>query len=215
MQKETPVADARSPILSAELRARNYWFVDGLPNLVTGMVLVLIGAALLAGQVKPERPLLLGVSLVAIVLYLAFALRIRQVVEWLKARITYPRTGYTAPPYLTEDSTLSPDRKRRAWLLIGLVVAVILVTRLVESRWICVAAGLLAGLSLWLAIRKNEKVSWIEVGAFPLVGLCLTIFPVAPRNRLPFFVLGAGLALALSGALRLVRYLRRNPAPSV
>ena len=208
------MADARSPILSAELRARNYWFVDGLPNLVTGMVLVLIGAALLAGQVKPERPLLLGVSLVAIVLYLAFALRIRQVVEWLKARITYPRTGYTAPPYLTEDATLSPDRKRRAWLLIGLVVAAILVTRLVESPWICLGGGLLAGLSLWLAIRKNEKVSWIEVFAFPFVGLCLAVFAVAPRNRLPFFVLGAGLALALSGALRLVRYLRRNPAPS-
>lgn len=208
------MADAASPVLNAEQRARNYWFVDGLPNLVTGIVLALIGAALLAGQVKPERPLLVGVSLVAIVLYLAFALRIRQVVEWLKARITYPRTGYTAPPYLAEDSTLPRDRRRRTWLLIAFMVAVILVTRFVESRWICLAVGLLAGLTLWLANRKNEKASWIDLLTFPFVGLCLAIFPVALRNRLPFFVLGAGLALALSGTLRLVRYLRRNPAPS-
>jgi|HubBroStandDraft_1064217.scaffolds.fasta_scaffold04978_5 hypothetical protein len=214
MQKGAPVADIHSPVLDAEQRARNYWFLDGLPNLVTGMVLLLMGFALLAGQMKPERPLLVGVSLVAVVLYLTFALRIRQVVEWLKARITYPRTGYTAPPYLTEDSALSPGRKRRAWVLIGFMVGVILVTRFVESRWICLAVGLLAGVSLWLAIRKSEKVSWIDLLTFPVVGSCLTVFPVAPRDRLPFFVLGAGLALALSGTLRLVQYLRRNPAPS-
>lgn len=234
MQKGTAVADIHSPVLDAEQRSWHYWFVDGLPNLVAGTACLLIGFFLLTAQARPRKPFVLGFGVAAMVLYGVLLFRMKQVIEWLKARITYPRTGYAAPPYFTNDNDTLPfdlttlslsgtdakrssdverlgqDRRRRAWLVIALLLLAVGATWFIESRWICLVVGLVASFSLWWGTRDNERAAWIEMIAFPFVGFYLLIFPVAQRNRMTFFVLGGGLALVLSGAFSLVRYLRHN-----
>ncbi len=236
------MTNADSPIVQAEQRSWNYWFIDGLPSLVAGIACLLAAFGLYTTSIRPENPVTIVLAIAALILYGVVVLRMREIIEWLKERITYPRTGYTAPPPARwrEDTALSQDltvlslqgadtkklseierlnanRKQRTWVLMVLALVAPSVTMEIESRWICLVVGVLAGLGLWLGMRKYERGSWIEVAAFPLIGLYLVIFPVARENRLGRlydFLAGGGLALMLSGTLRLVQYLRRNPASS-
>src|SRR5450755_151473 len=95
-----------SPILDAGQRAWRYWFADGLPTLVAGLCSLSFGfSTLYAGQ-RAETPLSVAVSLAGLGLYGAVLFRHREIVEWLKTRVTYPRTGYVRPPFASEDTTL-------------------------------------------------------------------------------------------------------------
>jgi intracellular septation protein A len=232
------MTELQSPVLRAEQRSWSYWFDDGLPNLVAGVACLLIGFGMLAAQARPRKPLVIVFGAIAFVLYGVVLIRMKQVIEWLKARITYPRTGYAAPPYFTQDMDTLPldltvltlngadakkawntgrlheDRNRRAGLVVGLTLMGLAAAWFIESRWICLAAGILVGLAIWLGTRKHERASWIEVVAFPFAGMYSLIFRTGKVDRLAVFVVGGGLALVLTGGLRLFQYLRRNPVPS-
>jgi hypothetical protein len=97
-------------IPEAERRAWSYWFVDGLPNLVAGLLCLLLASIsfLLSGPHPVRSPLVITLAAVALVIFAAVFIRFRQTLEWLKARITYPRTGYTAPPYFALTFDASP-----------------------------------------------------------------------------------------------------------
>lgn len=75
---------------SARQRARQYWQLDGLPRIVSGIFTVLLGAIVALLQTRANWPFLF-----LVVLFL-FEIQGGQkdIVEWLKARISYPRTGY-------------------------------------------------------------------------------------------------------------------------
>src|SRR5690242_2211429 len=75
---------------AARQRARQYWQLDGFPRIVSGAFTVLLGAILALLQTRANWPLLF------LVVFFLFEIQGGQkdVVEWLKARISYPRTGY-------------------------------------------------------------------------------------------------------------------------
>jgi len=222
------------PTLDAEQRAWRYWFADGLATIVAGITSLLIAFFLLY---EPHRKLTAvsgTVTAAAFGLYLVFLLRNKQIVEWLKARITYPRTGYVQPPYFTEDGTLPvdfmalgiegadaaraqdsarlhSDRKKRMMLVIGLVLIAVLGTMFVQNRWICAAA-------LWLSARKDQQLSWIVLAGFPFAGFYMTMFlasHVTGPDRIAYFLAGGGVLFVLDGVVSLIRYIRQNPMARV
>lgn len=226
---------AKNGIAQAEQRAWDYWFVDGLPNLVSGVACVLVATSLLSAAMRPRHTIIAITSIVSLVLYVFLLIRLRSVVEWLKERITYPRTGYVAPPNLPDDQALPvhlttlalreaerrrasevdqqyQHRKWQMWMIIALAVVGAAATWLIVSRWICLIVGFGVGGALWLATRKKQRISWIEITAMPLVGFCAFIVPVHRQDRLLVFVAGGGIALIISGTVSLIRYLQRNPA---
>jgi ABC-type cobalamin transport system permease subunit len=97
------VPDPTTPVLEAQQRCWSYWFIDGLPSLVAGPSCLIMALFLLAAQLRPTRPLTITFAIAALLLYPLMLFRMKQVIEWLKVRITYPRTGYTAPPYFVDD----------------------------------------------------------------------------------------------------------------
>jgi hypothetical protein len=230
------MTESQMPVVRAEQRSWAYWFADGLPNLVAGFACLLIGFGMIAAQARPRRLLVVAFGVFAFVLYGLALFRMKQVIEWLKARITYPRTGYTATPYFADKPDVLPidftkltmngadakreqdigrlhdDRKHQAWLVVVLTAVGIGVAWFVDNTWICLAAGVVAGLAIWVVAQKNERVLWIEVVAFPFVGYWLLLLHVGRVDRIALFVVGGGLALVFSGGFRLLQYLRRNPA---
>lgn len=233
-------AGSLSPILQAERRTWSYWFVDGLSNLVTGaLCLLLAGTFLLAASHPHTRsPLVIGATGLGIAIYAIMFFRLRQTLEWLKSRITYPRTGYTAPPSFTVDNTAGHqpgltmlalssvgenetaqrlhedlDVKRRAWFFVAVLAAEIISTVLIRNNWACAVAGIAMGVGIWLVARNDERMSWVVTLGLPFAGIYMFIFPTSrPRvMRAGFFLAGTGLALAFMGAMALMRYLRRNP----
>lgn len=231
--------NAESPVVAAERRAWNYWFIDGLPNLVAGLAcLVLSSTFIILMHYRHTRPLMIGLAILGIVIWGAVYIRLRQTLEWLKTRITYPRTGFAAPPYFTDDpkptsdlamlnlSTateketirellLSEDTRRRLWFMFGIFLAAAIVGAFIPSRLLCAAGGLITGAMIWLAARKDPRKSWSAVFGLFFAQMIFTFnFGTStPRvERAGFFMAGVGFALALTGTIALVRYLLRNPA---
>jgi hypothetical protein len=229
---------AESPVAKVERRAWNYWFVDGLPNLVAGLTCLLVSATVIVALDYRNRrsPLVIILVLVAFGLYMVIAIRFRKVLEWLKSRITYPRTGYAAPPYFTENSTptthltmlnlsglrqketltdalVSEDVRRRGWFFLGILVTAALVGAFIPSQWGCAAAGCAAGLLIWSITRKDERMSWTVVFALLFALMYAMNGSVFPHvEQVAYFMAGVGFVLTVAGAVACVRYLRRNPA---
>jgi hypothetical protein len=225
--------NAKSPLAAAQRRAWSYWFEDGLPTLVGGAGCAVFGLSFIF-----DHSLF---RLVLVALYGVIILRHRPIVEWLKARLTYPRTGYVTPPYspqgalppLPNSAALSlqadPERlakmaseqheqKRRMILVLIMLIAGVLGTMFIDSPWSYAAAGLDLALALWIMNGKDFRLSWIAIGTIPLIGFYLAIFSpdgLTPAHRLGYFVAADGLVIVADGAVALVRHLWRNPVASV
>lgn len=209
-----------SPVLEAERRAWQYWFADGLTNLFLGVTNLLFAFCMLY---TPREPTVLSVSnvlpvaawIVVLGLYVLLSLRHREVVEWLKTKITYPRTGYVRPPFLAGCATLDSEGRKKMAFLIALSVLAAVGMIILKNRWVYTVAGVIFAGALW-TVRKNQRISWMVLAGFPLIGLCVSIF-VVPRvagsRRLAYFLAGWGVLFLLDGAITLVRYIRRNPVP--
>jgi hypothetical protein len=233
------MTNSTSPVFLAEQRSWSYWFADGLPQLLIGISAILFGFYFVySGSPSASRT----ASLLAIVgfgIYLLLTVRAAQVLEWLKARITYPRTGYAASPYFAAKDGLacSPplnltpvqdpnapaiaeikrareSRNRRLSLTYLLLGATSLAIWFVNISWICTLTALVMAIILWLCTRTDRSISFLVVLGFPVVGFYVDTLKVAPHFRVGYFILGVGFLFLLEGLVSLLLYLRRNPLAS-
>lgn len=225
-----------SPVLNAQQRAWRYWFADGFSTLVAGLGCLLIAFFILYNRDRRVTPLSILVTLIVLFAYGAIILRQRQIVEWLKSKITYPRTGFVLPPDLSEDSSgltvlslqdaecerrleaerLYADRTRRMLVMCAAMLLAMFGIMLIPDRWICVAAGIVMSIGLWIGTRKEQPLSWLVLAGFPVVGIGMALFVaghVVGPDRGAYFLASAGALFFLEGALTLVGYLRRDPMP--
>jgi hypothetical protein len=216
-------------------RARLHWFADGLPQILGGLPAILFGFYLASDGPQHRSTLSSILSISAMFLYAALLPGSKPLLEWLKQRITYPRTGYAAPPYFTEDphslntdqlslmqaDTRSKDeiaqvrheRTRRTILLLVLMIGYSLALLLVRSPWICFPVGVLTGIAIWLGSRKDEHFSlWIPFG-LGLLGLYLSQLTLNPLERIGRILVGIGILFVTEGLIKLFRFLHQNPLP--
>jgi hypothetical protein len=179
-------------------------------------------------------------SFTTLLLYGLILLRQRQILDWLKSKITYPRTGYVSPPPFAEDSTLPLDltklslqgahatppekaeglhanRKWRFLLTLALALAAVLLIFFFRNPWLCSAAGLLIALAVWFSAHHEQRVSSIVLAGLPCLGVILSVFlprGIVGPQRVACFLAGAGALFVFDGALTLFRYLRANPVPN-
>lgn len=211
-----------------------------MPSLLSGIGCLLMAFFLLYPRHHSNSPVRAVLSLTAVIFYGLVVLRQRQILDWLKARITYPRAGYVSPPYFSQDTERSrdvpvlrlfpadlsqqeeamrveADRRNRIWVTLALTLVTALAIMFIRSTWVCAAAGLLMAAAIWLGARHEQRLSWIILGGFPLVGFWMAIFlgrdTVGPE-RIAYLLAGGGLLFFLDGALSLVHFLRRNPRPA-
>jgi len=215
------------PVLAAEQRAWNYWFVDGLTNLVVGVNLLIFTLPMSYPLHWLPRPLAVAVSLAAMVVYLWIGTHYRQIIEWLKTKTTYPRTGYVEPPtdnplggnlvsVSLQDDGPPPEvqmlrmQRRMTWTIAVALAAVASFSFIViQARWKWTAAATLFSIAMIIA-RRDFRMSWIPPVGFPILGLCITTFAPAHTGG-AYFVGGMGLLFVLDGGSTLVRYLLENP----
>jgi hypothetical protein len=87
-----------TPIPSPGRRAASYWFADGLPDIVFRMTLLVFGAAGLWWRVHLSKPTAQFDFFFISAGSLLLLWKGREILDSLKARVTYPRTGYVQPP---------------------------------------------------------------------------------------------------------------------
>lgn len=90
-------------------RAAAYWFVDGLSEIAFGLVMLIYGvfATVTGGLDRLNWWMFCGV-IVGLVLLFGMYIKHRRILDYLKARITYPRTGYARPPTCPARATCPP-----------------------------------------------------------------------------------------------------------
>ena len=200
--------DFQREIDQAEKRTRRYWFEDGLAEISSGLIFLLVALYLLVDDALRGTVPGAVFTLAFPVLIVALGLAGRRLVRAAKDRYVHPRTGFVS----------FPRRKghRVARAALAFVIAVLfslLVSRArVLVNWIPALEGGIFAAAFFYCGRK------VEILRFPIVGLLCAIAGVAlSAAGLSEDVAAAllfawlGVALVTGGSVAFLGYLRRVP----
>jgi hypothetical protein len=238
VHKENNMSTNQTEILQAKRRARDYWSIDGLPTIFHALAWLMLAGML---NIRRGTGVVVATMVVLCVLTLLMFLAFREteIIQRLKARTTYPRTGYVKPPELDTPSSLislsitrepTPEEAEAQGLQQNsklnsitrilslaqkisfqpLFVSALIINRSTGSILPQAAVMILMGVSSLVELRKN-KLAWIDVIGLVLAGLAIAFLPTSPYDRINLMFLTPGLVLALRGTLTFLYYLRRNP----
>ncbi len=217
---------------TAGRRAAAYWFIDGLPEIFFGILYIVLGSSGLIWGFNLKNPWMTGVLLVVFLAFLVLYWKDRAILDYFKARVTYPRTGYVRPPAEPEayqplvlvtlgtappfDWNVTSFRMRTAFFFFLMSRLVNFTTEIlgVDARWSVAIVMALVALGVYAGNRRDAHAySWQSALVIALAGLLSAGVEVPPRSRqfLPLLIGGAW--LLAHGVPTLVRYLRTYPAP--
>ena len=196
-----------------EQRVRRYWYVDGFGELMGGGGMCLILAIYFAvGQYVGDESRLGGILSSTLVLVLIGALFVvRRLIDAVKLRVTYPRTGYVEYPDAKHKISNAVFAAIGGGLLGGIVVSLVRrfdsIDALVATSGI-VMSLVLAGKQLWsTGVRR-----------FYVLGLAALLYGVVLANsglprgyNLGLFYGLMSISFMISGGLTLKIYLDKNP----
>ncbi|MBI4892875.1 MAG: hypothetical protein HY821_19790 [Acidobacteria bacterium] len=160
----------QSELRDLESRPQRYWNVDGIPELMMGLTWMVWGGAMLLGNQIESKPVYKAYWLFVPALLALSGWGQQWATKKLKARFTYPRTGYV--------EYKEPSRKQRFFTA---VIAAL-------------SAALLA------ATIRTGRASGMEFTIAPVTGvLCsLALLVASVRQKAPHLLALAGVALALA-----------------
>lgn len=206
----------QSDISNVEQRVKRYWFTDGLGELIGGGMFILLGIYFAAQEFLGQNSILGGILQVSLILVLIGGMAIsRRMINSLKARLTYPRTGYVE--YHVDEHSL---RSRRivvvilAFVISGLTMLFVRLFDFFDA--IVAVTGVAVGLILVVLRAKSSGLSRFYIlGAVSIVlGLVLSVSNLPHGYGLGSFYCLMGLCFMISGGIVLRRYLQENPLPA-
>lgn len=194
-----------------ERRSVKYWNEDGLPELVMGLLWTLWGSAWLVGSALPGGPVRNAYWMFTPVLLALSGVAAVSVTKKLKARVTFPRTGYV--------QWKEPTRPQRLLTAaVAIVVAAAITATVAKARaggLESVAApsvGVILGLGFVVASLTQRAPHLLVLGGVALA-LGLTFGALdAGWDAMNWMLVALGVATAVMGAARFRRFLARHPA---
>lgn len=225
------MSETSNAILEAKRRARDYWDIDGLPALLAGATTVLVGVTWFPADPHRHWP---GVAFVLWMVAWFFLVEKKGTLEWLKSRITYPRTGYVAPPRAGPDSKRDPytiisitkesevqkllapaegraSRKALEFLDPPFLFLLVLWWFFSFNGWLASVAC--AAIALWFWWRYKKDPPWFEIAGAAIAALLSAILTVSDRQRFCIVLIVFGVSGMVKGTTLLIHYLRQHPAP--
>jgi len=203
----------RTDVDRAMRRARGYWYEDGLTEIAAGCILSLVGLLFLAEAVSPPDLLPTNFSSIGlIVVVVGGGWLARRVVAALKARLTYPRTGYVA--------YRRPSGRRRVATVVlaagmAALAAVLFATAPASLAWIPALQGLIVGILLLYVGHTVGLARFYALAALSaVVGAAASLAGLGDILGDAVYFGAMGLALVVSGGITFLAYLSRNRPPS-
>jgi hypothetical protein len=233
------MSSLETPVLQAAHSAEGYWFKDGLENIYRGLVLLLISVDSLVPHGGPQDSLYTRIApylgLLGFLLFGVLIFKHRSVIEWIKARITFPRIGYVAAPPSAvgierHDTGLWPPPLPTAWeqdylqrrqkLQIGIYALVAVGFVLGLSKVGQYFQGHLAALAWAVAFGLTSKYTqppgrsaWVALAVCVAAGIIVVLLPLAGARPVDILFALLGGVSALIGTCQLVVFLFRHPLP--
>jgi hypothetical protein len=192
-------------------RTRQYWFVDGLAEIVLGGLFLILGLFFYAQVYFGENSLLSNLlqSGFALIFIGAF-LTGRRLIAILKARITYPRTGYVAYQQSGRKNNLLSAGFA---ILVAAIVALMFKTAPDSLDWMPAITGALGGLIFFIAANQLNVLRFYALSLISLaIGVGLSVAGLGNLRGLAGYYALMGLVIFFSGLLTLFSYLRDNQA---
>ena len=200
-------------VKQVEQRVKRYWYTDGIAELASGGMFILLGVYFAAQGILGEGSLIsiiLQISLMLVMIGGAFG--VRWVVNTLKARLTYPRTGYV------EYRVNEKEVRVRRYVVAGVamviaVVSILLVDHIRNLDSMVLISGLLVGI-IFIALRGKSsglKRFYVLGGLAIALGIILSFSGLSQVYNLGLFYGLLGIVILISGGLVLRHYLAENP----
>ena len=195
----------RSELEAISRRPLRYWNEDGIPDLLGGVIFVVIAAMNWGTYVG--NPFVVAALIPVPIVTSFFG---QKAVRKLKERLVFPRTGAMVPrqPVL---------RHRWVWtavVFLAIAALVILMARFADAffRWIPLVAGTAYTIGLVEGWRRMRLRRYLLL-ALVTATTTLTLASIGPRDQLGFILLMAvtGVALLTSGTYALATFLRTAP----
>jgi hypothetical protein len=206
-------------------RAAAYWFIDGLPEIAFGLAYLVWGVLGMAWGFHRPNLWYKWATIAAAVGFLVLFVRDRKVLDWLKARLTYPRTGYVRPPSETKPQPYDPlitlsnparvdenvtfFRIRGVWTFF---LAMALINLFEGARW-SVAVMMIAAAILEYHMNREEvhRYSWRTMLPIVPAGILAAFLDLPPHSRQFIPLVIGGVWLLSHGTWTLMRYLHAHP----
>jgi hypothetical protein len=205
----------KDEIKQVEQRVKRYWYADGIAELASGGLFVVLGLYFGLQGFFGEASLISVILQVSLaLLMIAGAYGVRWLVNILKARLTYPRTGYV------EYRVNERDAKVRRYVVAGVamiiaIASIVLIDYIRGLDSMALVTGLLVGL-IFIALRGKSsglKRFYVLGGLAILLGVALSFSGLLQAYNLGLFYGLMGIAIMISGGIILHRYLDENPLP--
>jgi hypothetical protein len=211
-------------------RAAGYWFADGLPELVFGAVNLLAGVFGVLSRIFVATAWFKWAYVAAVTCFMVLLCKDRAILDLIKARLTYPRTGYVRPPRdATPDQNgllvrvleggLPPVDENVSWFKMRSVFVFFLAGQFLplfdsSGRWLI--APIMAAAAVWVWWGVQDEVhhySPLAVAPIALAGVAAAFLDLPGRawSSVPMVI--GGLWLVAAGIYTRIGYLRANPAP--
>lgn len=193
-------------------RPQKYWTADGLPEVVMGALWMVWGIAWLVGENLPRDQARVYWMIVPLLLVVGGVAAIR-VIKSLKARITFPRTGYVEWKEPTRAAQLATAAV--AMIAAAILAGVVLKGDAGQGRNAPVVLGVMLSLAFLVASLRQRAPHLLALAGVALaLGLAVGTIGQGWTAANWVFV-GLGAATSLAGALRLASFISRHPRASV
>jgi hypothetical protein len=197
-----------------EKRIRRYWYTDGIAELASGGMFLLLGLYFgVLGYFEQGSLVSVILQVSMILVFVGGAFGVRWLVNTLKSRLTYPRTGYVE--YRVKDGD---TRKRRLVIVVSAMAisaaSIVLIDYIRGMESMVFITGLLVGI-IFIALRGKSsglRRFYVLGGLAIVLGVALAYSGLPQMYTLTLFYSLLGVAILISGMLVLRRYLAENPS---
>lgn len=190
-------------------RTKQYWYVDGLNEMSFGGICLILAVFFFASALLTEgSPLAEFLNMLFVLVLVGSGLLASRVVNFIKMRLTYPRTGFVTYRQATRSHRLV---LAGVALLTSSLLASMLAASSRSLAWMPTITGLLMG-AVWLLMgfRIGLVRFYLLALSSILIGSGVSIAGLENILGLAMYYSLMGLAMFLSGGLTLRRYLRHT-----
>lgn len=195
-----------------EDRPLRSWNVDGLQELIMGILWILWGSLWLIGEQLPKGRFYNAYWLVVPMLLAVSGFAGNWMVRKLKQRVTFPRAGYVA---LREPTRLERLGTAAFAIVVAMVLAAVIVRARSESvqRMITPGVGVIVSLGFVVASMKQRDRHFLVLAGVALaLGIALGSLQMGWQSLNWMFVV-LGVVAAVAGAWRLSQFVKKYGVP--
>jgi MFS family permease len=199
-------------------RTRQYWYIDGFGEILTGVILLLLAILnLLSGLMisSPIAGLIISIGYPLVVL--AGVIGGRKFVRTLKEKFTFPRTGF-----IQYNQPAPSIRKKRAitagTVAFSISILTVIFARGLDDRWVTLGTGLIfAAFLVFFAMQiPLTRFYWLAAWSVA-VSIVAGMLPVAGAFQTAILLGGISLGWLAGGGYALKTYLdnTQSTAPGI